>query len=63
MTGHWTGISQLDLVLLVIPVTVALVVLGDVNGDAMRRAEPPADRSRRSHWAPRRCSSSARDGE
>lgn len=34
VTGHWTGISQLDLVLLVIPVTVALVVLGDVNGDA-----------------------------
>ena len=34
VTGHWTGISQLDLVLLVIPVTMALVVLGDVNGDA-----------------------------
>jgi hypothetical protein len=32
VTGHWTGISQIDLVLLVIPVTVALVVLGDLNG-------------------------------
>jgi 4-amino-4-deoxy-L-arabinose transferase-like glycosyltransferase len=34
VTGHWTGISQLDLMLLIIPVTVAVVVLGDVNGDA-----------------------------
>lgn len=34
VTGHWTGISQLDLMLLVIPVTVAVVVLGDVNSDA-----------------------------
>ena len=34
VTGHWTGISQLDLMLLVIPVTAAVVVLGDVNGDA-----------------------------
>ena len=34
VTGHWTGISQIDLMLLVIPVTVAVVVLGDVNGDA-----------------------------
>jgi 4-amino-4-deoxy-L-arabinose transferase-like glycosyltransferase len=34
VTGHWTGISQIDLMLLVIPVTVALVVLGDVNGEA-----------------------------
>jgi 4-amino-4-deoxy-L-arabinose transferase-like glycosyltransferase len=33
VTGHWTGISQIDLMLLVIPVTVAVVVLGDVNGD------------------------------
>jgi 4-amino-4-deoxy-L-arabinose transferase-like glycosyltransferase len=34
VTGHWTGISQIDLMLLVIPVTVAMVLLGDVNGDA-----------------------------
>jgi 4-amino-4-deoxy-L-arabinose transferase-like glycosyltransferase len=34
VTGHWTGISQLDLMLLVIPVTAAVVVLGDINGDA-----------------------------
>jgi 4-amino-4-deoxy-L-arabinose transferase-like glycosyltransferase len=34
VTGHWTGISQIDLMLLVIPVTVAIVLLGDVNGDA-----------------------------
>jgi 4-amino-4-deoxy-L-arabinose transferase-like glycosyltransferase len=34
VTGHWTGISQIDLMLLVIPVTAAVVVLGDVNGDA-----------------------------
>jgi hypothetical protein len=34
VTGHWTGISQIDVMLLVIPVTVAIVVLGDVNGDA-----------------------------
>jgi 4-amino-4-deoxy-L-arabinose transferase-like glycosyltransferase len=34
VTGHWTGISQLDLLLLVIPVTVALVVLGTVNSNA-----------------------------
>jgi 4-amino-4-deoxy-L-arabinose transferase-like glycosyltransferase len=34
VTGHWTGISQIDLMLLVIPVTVAVVLLGDVNGDA-----------------------------
>jgi hypothetical protein len=34
VTGHWTGISQIDLALLVIPVTAVLVVLGDANGDA-----------------------------
>jgi len=34
VTGHWTGISQIDLALLVIPVTVALVVLGGVNADS-----------------------------
>jgi 4-amino-4-deoxy-L-arabinose transferase-like glycosyltransferase len=34
VTGHWTGISQIDLALLAIPVTVALVVLGGVNADA-----------------------------
>jgi hypothetical protein len=33
VTGHWTGISQIDLALLVIPVTVALVVLGGLNAD------------------------------
>jgi 4-amino-4-deoxy-L-arabinose transferase-like glycosyltransferase len=32
-TGHWTGISQIDLVLLAIPVTVVLVVLGGVNAN------------------------------
>jgi 4-amino-4-deoxy-L-arabinose transferase-like glycosyltransferase len=34
VTGHWTGISQIDLALLVIPVTAALVVLGGVNANA-----------------------------
>jgi len=33
-TGHWTGISQLDLMLLVIPVTAAVVLLAGINGDA-----------------------------
>lgn len=33
VTGHWTGISQMDVALLVIPVTVALVVLGGVNAN------------------------------
>jgi hypothetical protein len=34
VTGHWTGISQIDLALLVIPVTAALVVLGGLNANA-----------------------------
>jgi 4-amino-4-deoxy-L-arabinose transferase-like glycosyltransferase len=33
VAGHWTGISQIDVALLVIPVTVALVVLGSVNAN------------------------------
>jgi 4-amino-4-deoxy-L-arabinose transferase-like glycosyltransferase len=34
VTGHWTGLSQIDLALLVIPVTVVLVVLGGVNANS-----------------------------
>jgi 4-amino-4-deoxy-L-arabinose transferase-like glycosyltransferase len=34
VTGHWTGISQIDLALLAIPVTIALVVLGGVNANS-----------------------------
>jgi 4-amino-4-deoxy-L-arabinose transferase-like glycosyltransferase len=33
VTGHWTGISQIDLALLAIPVTIVLVVLGGVNAN------------------------------
>ena len=33
VSGHWTGISQIDVALLVIPVTAALVVLGSVNAN------------------------------
>ncbi len=34
VTGHWTGLSQIDLALIVIPVTVVLVVLGGVNANS-----------------------------
>jgi hypothetical protein len=33
VTGHWTGISQIDVALLVIPVTAGMVVIGGLNPD------------------------------